>query len=53
MSNHALSRLQFDAPTSKRAQRHTFEYTLEAPGMVRVTNTAEEYADDDPEDHSR
>ncbi len=49
MESNVLSQLQFDASTAKRAQWEAFEFTLEAPGLVRVTNGS--YGDDS-ENHS-
>lgn len=44
MSRKAMTALQFDAPTAKRAQWEAFEFTLEAPGILRVANGS--YGDD-------
>lgn len=49
MCTNALSELQPDATTTKRAQYEAFEFDLEAPGLVRVTNGS--YGDG-ADDHS-
>jgi hypothetical protein len=49
MNPNALSQLNVDATTCKRAAYEGHEFTLESPGCVRVTNGS--YGDD-KEDHS-
>lgn len=43
MCTNALSALEFDAQTAKRAQWEAFSFDLEAPGIVTVRNGS--YAD--------
>ncbi len=50
MTTNALAELEPDAPTAKRAQYEAFEFALEAPGLLRVTNGS--YGDDEKADHS-
>lgn len=47
MYKNALAKLEYDASTAKRAQWEAFEFALEAPGLITVTNGSY----DDPENH--
>ena len=49
MNTNALSELQPDATTAKRAQYEAFEFALESPGHIRVTNGS--YGDES-DDHT-
>ncbi len=49
MCKETLAALEPDATTTKRAQYEAFEFALEAPGLIRVTNGS--YGDD-AVDHS-
>lgn len=40
MTNHALAELEFSDKTAKRAQYEGFEFSIEGPGRVRVTNAS-------------
>lgn len=47
MCKNTLAELEYDASTAKRAQWEAFEFALEAPGLITVTNGSY----DDPENH--
>ena len=46
MCTKAIDALEFDASTRKRAQFETFDFELEAPGLVTVRNESHENADE-------
>lgn len=46
MTANALRELEFSPETGKRAQYESFEFSLEAPGLVLVRNSSWENPDD-------